>query len=63
MVHSYMNLNDVISSVKFKIFEREPVRYCNGDGKVTFMRPFLMLGKVTFDGNRVNALKRSCKLR
>ena len=29
--------------------EREPLRCCNCDGKVTFTRPFLMLGKVTSD--------------
>ena len=34
-----------------KGLEREPLRYCKGDGKVTFIRPFLMLGKVTFDTN------------
>ena len=32
-----------------KDLEREPLRYGKGDGKVTFTRPFLMLGKVTFD--------------
>ena len=30
------------------------------DGKVTFTRPFLMLGKVTFD-EQVNVLERYCK--
>ena len=29
--------------------EREPLRYCKADGKVTFTKAFLMLGKVTFD--------------
>ena len=32
------------------------LRYCKCDGKVTFTRPFLMLGKVTFD-DHVNALE------
>ena len=39
-----------------KDLEREPLRYCKCDGKVTFTRPFLMLGKVTFD-EPVNVLK------
>ena len=38
--------------------EKEPVRYCKSDEKI-FTRPFLMLGKVTFD-EHVNALKRYC---
>ena len=33
-----------------------PLRYCKGDGKVTFTRPFLILGKVTF-GKDVNVLE------
>ena len=28
--------------------EREPLRYCSGDGKVTFTRPFQIFGEVTF---------------
>ena len=40
--------------------EREPLRYWKGDGKVTFTKPFLMLGKVTFD-KHVNAMERYCK--
>ena len=43
-----------------KDLEREPLRYCKCDGKVTFTRPFLMLGKVTFN-ERVNVLERYCK--
>ena len=43
-----------------KGLEREPLRYCKGDGKVTFTRPFLMLGKMTFD-KYVNVLERYCK--
>ena len=43
-----------------KYLEREPLRYCEGDGKVTFTRPFLLLGKVTFD-EQVNVLERYCK--
>ena len=39
------------------MLEREPLRYCKCDGKVTFTRPFLMLGKVTFD-EHVNVLER-----
>ena len=31
----------------FKGFERETLRYCKGDGKFTFTRPFLVLHKVT----------------
>ena len=42
------------------ILEREPLRYCKCDGKVIFTRPFLMLGKVTFDDD-VNALERYWK--
>ena len=30
------------------------------DGKVTFTRPFLVLGKVTFD-EQVNVLEKYCK--
>ena len=40
--------------------EREPIRYCKCDGKVTFARPFQMLGKVTSD-EYVNALERYWK--
>ena len=40
--------------------EKEPLRYWKGDGKVTFIGPFLMLGKVTFD-EQVNVLERYCK--
>ena len=43
-----------------KDLEREPLRHREGDGKVTFTKPYLMLGKVTFD-EQVNALKRYCK--
>ena len=39
---------------------REPLRYWKGDGNVTFTKPFLMLGKVTFDAH-VNILERYCK--
>ena len=35
-------------------------RHCEGDGKVTFTRPFLMLGKVKFD-EQVNVLESYCK--
>ena len=34
--------------------------YCSGDGKVTFTRPFQILGEVTF-GEQVNVLERYCK--
>ena len=34
--------------------ERKPSRYCKCDGKVTFTRPFLRLGKVTFDKHARN---------
>ena len=34
--------------------------YCKGDGKVTFAKPFLILGKVTYDED-VNVLDRYCK--
>ena len=34
--------------------------YCKGDGKVTFTRPYLILGKVTFD-EYVNILAMYCK--
>ena len=44
-----------IGVYRVKDLEREPLRYCKCDGKVTFTRPFLMLGKVTFD-ERVNVL-------
>ena len=36
--------------------EREPLRYCKGDGKVTFIRSLLMLDKVTYE--YVNVLER-----
>ena len=39
------------------LLERDPLRYCKCD---VFTRPFLMLGKVTFD-DHVNALKRYWK--
>ena len=35
-------------------------RYWKGDGNVTFTKPFLMLGKVTFD-EHVNVLEIYCK--
>ena len=41
---------------ELKLLEREPLRYCKCDGDVTFTRPFLILGKVTFD-EHVNALE------
>ena len=34
----------------------ETLKYCKGDGKVTFTRPFLMLDNVPFD-----VLERYCK--
>ena len=34
--------------------------YWKGDEKVTFTKPFVMLGKVTFD-KHVNVLERYCK--
>ena len=43
-----------------KDLESEPLRYGKGGGKVTFTRPFLMLGKVTFN-EQVNVLQRYCK--
>ena len=43
-----------------KDLEREPLRHCKGDEKVTFTRLFLMLGKVTFN-EQVNVLERYCK--
>ena len=43
-----------------KNLEREPLRDCEGDVKVTFTRPFLMLGKVTFDEHE-NVLERYWK--
>ena len=45
---------------ELKDLEREPLRYCKGDGKVTFTRPFLTLGKVNFD-EHVNVLERYSK--
>ena len=38
-----------------------PLRHCECDRMVTFTRPFLMLGKVTFD-EQVNVLERYCKM-
>ena len=38
----------------------EPLRYCKVDGKATFIRPFLMVGKVNFE-EYVDALERYCK--
>ena len=43
-----------------KDLEREPLRYWKGNGKVTYTKPFLILGKVTFD-KHVNVLERYCK--
>ena len=40
-----------------KDLEREPLRYCKGDGKVTFTRPFLILDKLTFE-DHINVLER-----
>ena len=37
--------------------ERQPLGYCKCDGNVTFIPPFLMLGKLTFD-EHVNVLER-----
>ena len=45
-------------SVSLQVSPR--AEYCDGDGKVSFTRPFLMLGKVTFDAH-VNVLERYCK--
>ena len=42
------------------IWRERPLRHCEGDGKVTFTRLFLMLCKVTFD-EEVNILERYCK--
>ena len=39
---------------------KEPLRDCGSDGKVTFTRPFLMLGRVNFD-EQVNVLVSYCK--
>ena len=44
-----------------KGLEREPLRYWEGEGKVTFTRPSLILDKVTFD-EQVNVLERYCKV-
>ena len=35
--------------------------YCKSYGKVTFKRPFLLFGQVTFN-EHVNALQRHCKV-
>ena len=43
-----------------KDLEREPLRNWKGNGKVTFTKPFLTLGKVTFD-KHVNVLERYFK--
>ena len=43
-----------------KDLEREPLSHCECVGKVTFTRPFLILGKVTFE-EQVNVLERYCK--
>ena len=43
-----------------KDLETKPLRHCEGDGKVTFPRPFLMLGKVTFD-EELNVMERYCR--
>ena len=43
-----------------KRLEREPSRYHKGNGKVAFTRPFLVLGKVTFD-EHANVLERYWK--
>ena len=48
------------AKMDLKDLVREPLRHCEGDGKVTFIRPFLMLGKVTFD-EQVNVMERYCK--
>ena len=42
---------------ELKPLERESLKYCKCDGKVTFTRHFLMLDKVTF-GEYINALER-----
>ena len=45
-----------------KLLEREPLSYFKCDGKIIFTRPFLMLGKVTFDDHGTgNALERYWK--
>ena len=41
-------------------FWKESHWYCKGNGNVTFIRPFLMLDKLTFD-KHVNVLERYCK--
>ena len=45
---------------ELKCMEKEPLRSCKGDGKITFTRPLVMLDKVTFDKN-INVLERYCK--
>ena len=40
--------------------EREQLRYCKVDGKVTFTKPFLVLDKATFDKHG-NILEMYCK--
>ena len=43
-----------------KDLERERLRYWKGSEMVTFTKPFLIFGKVTFD-KHVNVLERYCK--
>ena len=45
-----------VHCVKIEGLEREPLKYCKGDGKKTFTAPFPMFGKVTFD-ERINVLE------
>ena len=58
-----LNGNNRLRKLTFtepKGLERETLRYCKNDGKVTFTKPFLILAKMTFD-EHVNVLERYCK--
>ena len=58
---SYSNVTSEMKKIYLlKDLEREPLRYWKGNGKMTFTKPFLILGKVTFD-KHVNVLERYCK--
>ena len=48
-----------ITFAELKGLERESLMYCKGDGKVTFTRPLLENGTVTFD-EYVNVLESYC---
>ena len=58
-VHGRSTLGNTIQCTELDL-RKGTTRYWNGDGNVTFTRPFLLLNKVTFD-EYVDVLESSLK--